>query len=52
MFENSNITKEDCPVCNKKKLRYKAPCCNDKNAYLVCPCGFKKVKEIKEEETK
>ena len=44
MFKNSNVSKEFCPVC-KKNLRYKAPCCSDKNAYLVCSCGFKKVKK-------
>lgn len=44
MFNNSNITNEECPIC-KKLLRYKAPCCNDKNAYLICQCGFKKVKQ-------
>ena len=44
MFQNSNITKVPCPVCGKE-LRIKAPCCSDKNVYLVCGCGFKKVKD-------
>jgi predicted amidophosphoribosyltransferase len=43
MFQNSNITEEVCPVCGKK-LRFKPACCSDKNEYLVCPCGYKKVK--------
>jgi hypothetical protein len=43
LFKNSNIIAEGCPVCGKK-LRIKAPCCSDKNAYLVCGCGYKKVK--------
>lgn len=46
MFKNSNISNEVCPVCNKK-LRYKSPCCSDKNAYLICSCGYKKVAVIK-----
>lgn len=45
---NSNVTDEQCPVCDRL-LRYKGPCCNDKNSYLVCPCGFKKVREVKVE---
>lgn len=44
MFQNSNITKDPCPVCSKL-LRYKAPCCSSKIPYLVCQCGYKKVKD-------
>jgi hypothetical protein len=44
MFKNNNITEEKCPVCGKN-LRYKGACCSDKNAYLICPCGYKKVKK-------
>lgn len=43
MFQNSNITKEPCPACGKP-LRYKAPCCSSNIPYLVCQCGYKKVK--------
>lgn len=42
-FKGSNITDIICPVCNKK-LRYKPQCCQDKNEYLICPCGYKRVK--------
>ncbi|HPE06262.1 MAG TPA: hypothetical protein PLW50_00920 [Smithellaceae bacterium] len=47
-LKNSNLVEEQCPICGKN-LRYKAPCCSDKNSYLVCPCGFKKVLEKKNE---
>ena len=40
----SNVTDEICPACGKN-LRFKPPCCSDKNAYLVCPCGYKKVRD-------
>jgi hypothetical protein len=43
MFNNSNISGEVCPVCGRK-LRFKAACCSDPNKYLICQCGFKKVK--------
>lgn len=43
-FTKSNHVEEKCPVCNKY-LKYKPPCCTDKTKYLVCPCGFKKVKQ-------
>lgn len=43
MFQNSNISKEPCPVCGKM-LRNKPPCCTSKIAYLVCGCGYKKAK--------
>ena len=39
----TNVTEEKCPVCGKG-LKFKPPCCSDKNAYLICSCGFKKVK--------
>ena len=44
IFKNSNVTKEICPVC-RRNLRYKPPCCSDKNSYLVCQCGYKVVKK-------
>lgn len=42
-FAKSNATQDACPACGKK-LKFKAPCCTDKNAYLVCPCGYKRVR--------
>lgn len=39
----SNITDHVCPACSKR-LRFKPPCCSDKNSYYVCPCGYKRVK--------
>jgi DNA-directed RNA polymerase subunit RPC12/RpoP len=44
LFKNSNIVDDKCSICGKN-LKFKAPCCADKNAYLVCPCGYKKVME-------
>lgn len=44
MFENSNISNVICPVCGRK-LRFKAACCKDANKYLICQCGYKKVKD-------
>jgi len=38
----SNIRKKFCPVCNKA-LRYKPPCCGNKQAMLVCSCNYKEV---------
>lgn len=45
MFVKSNISDVQCPVC-QKKLRVKPPCCNDKNAYYICGCGYKVKKEV------
>lgn len=39
---DNNMADKRCPLC-AKKLRYKGPCCSDKNSYLVCPCGYKEV---------
>lgn len=44
LFKNSNVTEDKCVACGKK-LKFKAPCCADKNAYLSCQCGYKKVME-------
>ena len=41
---SNNLSDVKCPVCGKN-LRIKPPCCSDKNFYLVCPCGYKQVKE-------
>ena len=40
----SNITAHICPAC-AKNLRYKPPCCSDKNSYYICPCGYKRVRD-------
>lgn len=44
MFEKSNVSDIACPLCDRK-LRFKPPCCSDKRSYLVCPCGYKKVRD-------
>lgn len=44
MFQNSNITKIQCPICGKN-LRIKSPCCSDPRGYYICQCGYKKVKD-------
>lgn len=44
LFKNSNVSEDACVMCGKS-LKFKAPCCSDKHAYLVCSCGYKKVIE-------
>jgi len=40
----TNESDKKCPVCGKF-LRYKAPCCSQKEAYLKCMCGYKEATE-------
>ena len=37
----TNLVKAKCPL-DGKALRYKPPCCSERYAWLVCPCGYKR----------
>ena len=42
LYSKDDVSDELCPMCNKN-LKYKRPCCGDKNSYLVCACGYKRI---------
>lgn len=38
----TNLSNKLCPL-DGRQLRYKPPCCSEKQTWLVCSCGYKRM---------